>query len=87
MGHDLPLAYIDLPLRAQFAQVIVGPPVAESELQCRPVEVAHQSRRQVEARALGLEPADEAVEPAHFGEWEEFGRLIRQRCRPARAGA
>ncbi len=65
MGRDLPLADVDLPVRKQFAQMIVGPAVAEPEFEHRPVEIRDQRGRQVEAGALRLEPADEAVEPAH----------------------
>ena len=65
MSRDPALAHKDVPIGAQFAQMIVSAAVAEPELEHRPVETADQRRRQVEAGALRLEPADEAVEPAH----------------------
>jgi len=69
------LANVNFPARTQFAQVIVRPAVTEPELEHRAIEIAHQGRPRAEAGALGLEPADEAVEPAHRGSGGDVGAL------------
>src|SRR5205807_5083047 len=65
MGRDGAFADIDLAPGEQRAQVVVGAAVAEAEFEHHPVESADQPGGMVEAGALRLEPADEAVEPAH----------------------
>src|SRR6516164_11783216 len=75
MRGDMTLANVNFPARTQFAQVIVRPAVTEPELEHRAIEIAHQGRPRAEAGALGLEPADEAVEPAHRGSGGDVGAL------------
>ena len=67
MGCDGPLADIDLAVWEQLAKVIVGPAVAEPQLEHLTIQIADQIRREIEASALRLEATDEAVEPAHDG--------------------
>jgi len=65
MSRHAALANIDLPIRKKLAQMIVGPAVAEPQLEHMTLDAPHQSSRQIEARALGFEPANKAVQPAH----------------------
>ena len=65
MSRHGALANIDLPIRKKLAQVIVGPAVAEPQLEHVTLEAPHQSSRQIEAGALRLKAADKAVQPAH----------------------
>ena len=48
-----------------MSQMVVGAAVAEPEFEHGAVEPADQGRGMIEAVALCLDPADEAVEPAH----------------------
>src|SRR5580704_10059943 len=65
MGRDQAFADINLATWKQRTQMVVGAAVAEAELEHDPVEPVDQPGGMVEAGTLGLEPADEAVEPAH----------------------
>jgi hypothetical protein len=58
------VADVDFPIREQLAQVVVGPTIAEPELKHLPVQLLDQAGRHIEAGALSLQAADEAVEPA-----------------------
>jgi len=65
MRRHLFLADIDVAPGKQLAQMVVGAAVAEPQFEHRAVEAGDQPGRMVETSALRLEPADEAVEPAH----------------------
>src|SRR5438874_1786356 len=65
MRRHLFLADIDVALGKQLAQMVVGTAVAEPQFEHRAVEAGDQPGRMIETSALRLEPADEAVEPAH----------------------
>ena len=65
MGRHLALEDEDLALRERFAQVIVGPAVAEAELEDRAGQIPDHLGRQVQAGALRLEAPDVDVETAH----------------------
>ncbi len=65
MRRHPPLADIDLPIWKELAQMIVGPTVAEPEFEHEPIQFLDETSRQIEAGALGLQSAYEAVEPAH----------------------
>ena len=45
--------------------MIVGPTIAEPEFEHVPVQFPDKVGRKIKAGALSLQPADEAVEPAH----------------------
>ena len=65
VGCNRALADIDFAMREELPKMIVCPAVAEAELQHLTVQAGNQIGGQFEAGALRLEPADEAVEPAH----------------------
>jgi hypothetical protein len=65
-GEDLARAV------AAGAQMIVGAPVAEAQLDHRARHGGDGADRPVEARPLRLEPADEAVEPAALARGHGF---------------
>ena len=70
MRRDLALADIDVAPRGittleQLAQMVIGAAVAETQFQHGAVEFLDQLGSAVEAGALRLEAADEAVETAH----------------------
>ena len=62
---DLALEHEDLALRQQLAQVVIGAAVAQTELEHRPRHPADLRGGMAEARALGLQAPDEAVEATH----------------------
>ena len=47
VSRDLPIADKDLPVRKEFAQVVIGASVAEPEFEHIPVELANKLRRQI----------------------------------------
>ncbi len=49
----------------QFAQVVIGAPVAQAELEDRPGQVTDELHRRVENRDLGLDALEEQVQSAH----------------------
>ena len=65
MGRDLAVEDHDLPFGTEAAQVVVGAAVAQAQLEHRARHAAHQSHGVVEAGALRLQPADDAVQAAH----------------------
>src|SRR5690606_21402493 len=65
MRRHLALEDEDFALRAPLAQVIVGAPVAEAELEDHPRQVRHQGHRQIEAIALCLQTAQGAFQTTH----------------------
>src|SRR5262249_35868961 len=65
MGGDLPLAHVDFPVRQALAQMIIGAPVAEAELQDGTGKIANEIRRMIKAGPLCLQATDKAVEAAH----------------------
>src|ERR1700722_797882 len=65
MRGDLALADIDVASGQELAQMIVGAPAAKPQFQHHPIQAADQRGGMIEAGALRLEPADEAVKPAH----------------------
>ena len=64
MRRNPALANVDFPIRKELAQMVVGPAVAEPELEHLPIQVPDQVGSQIEAGALSLQAADKAVEPA-----------------------
>jgi hypothetical protein len=56
---------VDFSVRKELAQMVVGPAVAEPELEHVAVQILDQAGREIEAGALSLQPADKTVEPAH----------------------
>jgi hypothetical protein len=65
MGRNLPVEDEDLSAWEGFAQVVVCPSVAEAEFKDRARQIAHKLNGAIEATALCLKPANEAVQPAH----------------------
>ena len=65
MGCDGALADINVALREELSEMIVGPAVAEPEFEHVTIQTPNQVAGQIEASALRLEPANEAVQPAH----------------------
>lgn len=59
------LANINVSIREKLTQMIVGPSVAEPQLQYVPLEVLNESGSEIETGPLGLQPADKTVEPTH----------------------
>lgn len=84
MGCDGALADIDLAMREKLPKMIVGPAVAEAELEHFTVQTANQIGGQFEASALRLEPTNEAVQPAH-GYYAARPAVSRNRFTSARA--
>jgi len=64
MGADSAIEHENVAVGATFPQVIVRTPVAEAQLEDRPRQATDQLDGVVEAVALGLQPAQEAVEAA-----------------------
>ena len=62
---DLALEHEDLALSQQLAQVVIGAAVAQTELEHGPRQSADLRGCMAEARALGLQAPDEAVETTH----------------------
>lgn len=65
MRLHLPIKDEDLAFREALAKMIIGTTVAQPELKHRAWQLRYLGRREVEASALRLEPAYEAVEAAH----------------------
>jgi hypothetical protein len=65
MGCNGALADIDVAMREELSEMIVGPAVAETEFQHFTIQTGNQIGGQFEASALRLEPTNEAVQPAH----------------------
>jgi hypothetical protein len=65
MSMDLPLEDEDFAAWQKLAQMIVGAPVAQAELEHRARQICNLRNRDLEAGTLRLEPPDKAVEPAH----------------------
>ena len=65
MGSYGALADIDIAMREELSEMIVGPAVAKAELEHFTIKTVNQIGRRFEASALRLEPTDEAVQPAH----------------------
>ena len=63
--RELAVEHVDVAAGQALAQMVVGPPVAEAELEDRARRQRARPRRPVETGALGLEAADEGIEPAH----------------------
>ena len=59
MGRDLALEHVDVARAQLFAQMVIGAPVAEPELQHVARQRGDQLRSMVQARALRFEPPDE----------------------------
>ena len=55
----------DVPVREGLTQMVVCPPVAEAKFKDRTGHVAHEIDSAIEATALCLKPANEAVQTAH----------------------
>jgi len=65
MRRNPSLANVDFPIRKKLAQMVIGPAVAEPEFKHVPVQFPDEVGRQIEASALSLQSAYEAIEPAH----------------------
>jgi len=65
MRSEPALADVDFPLWKELAKMVIGPAVAEPELEQLSVQFPDKIGRQIEAGALRLQPADKAVETAH----------------------
>jgi hypothetical protein len=65
MGCNGALADVDFAMREELPKMIVSPAVAEAELQHIAIQIGDEIGGQFQANALRLEPADEAVQPAH----------------------
>jgi hypothetical protein len=65
VGCNGALADIDVAVRQEFSKMIVRSAVAEAELQHLTIQTGDQIGGEFEASALRLEPANEAVQPAH----------------------
>ena len=65
MRRNPALADVDFPIRKQLAQMVVGPSVAKPKLKYFSLHFPDKTSRQIEAGALRLQSADEAVEPTH----------------------
>ena len=65
MGCNGLLADKDFAMREELPKMIVGPAVAEAELQHFTIQTGNQIGGQFEASTLRFEPTDEAVQPAH----------------------
>jgi hypothetical protein len=65
MGRDLPVEDEDLSAWEGLAQMVVCPSVAEAEFKDRTRQIGHKLNGAIEAIALCLKPANEAVQPAH----------------------
>ena len=61
----LALEHEDLAVWQQLAQVVIGAAIAQTELEHRPRHSANLRSRMAEARTLGLQPPNEAVEATH----------------------
>jgi hypothetical protein len=59
------LADKDVPMREELPKMIVGPAVAEAELQHLTIQTGHKIGGQFKASTLRLEPTNEAFQPAH----------------------
>ncbi len=87
MGCNGALADIDRTMREELPKMIVGPAVAEAELEHFTVQTANQIGGQFEASALRLEPMNEAVQPAHrnYAAMPEVSRNFFNSARAARS--
>ena len=65
MGCNGALADINVALREELSEMIVGPAVAEAEFQHFTIQPPDQVGGQFEASTLRLEATDKAVQPAH----------------------
>ena len=65
MRGNPPLADINSSIRKELAQVIVGPAITQPKFEDISVQSPDKTGREIETSALCLQPADEAVEPAH----------------------
>ncbi len=65
MRGNLLLADKDSSIGEELPQMIVGPTVSKPEFEHVTFQVPDQAGRKIEANSLGLQPAYEAVEPAH----------------------
>lgn len=61
MRRDPTLTDIDLAVRKQLAEMIIGSAIAEAEFQHRAIQIANQMSRVVETSALRFKAADKAV--------------------------
>ena len=66
MGRNLALEDEDGAVAETLAQMVISAAVAEADFQRRPRHVRHQSGHMVEAGALRMKPANDAVEAAHL---------------------
>ena len=65
MRSNRALANVNFSIRKELAQVIVGSAVTKPEFEHVTLQTLDQTGREIEASALGLQPAYETVEPAH----------------------
>lgn len=65
MGGNGALADIDFTIREQFPKMVIRSAVTEPELKHVTIQTGNHVDCHFEASALRLEPADEAVQPAH----------------------
>ena len=66
MRRRLPFEDVNRAPRMQVAQMVVGPSIAKAQLEDRSFNARDPARRGVQAGPLGLQPPDEAVQPAHY---------------------
>jgi hypothetical protein len=80
MGLYLPIEDEDLSRRKKLPQVIVGAAVAEAQFEYRPRQIRNLGCGELEASALRLKPAYEAVETAHLGSFVPDIRGLPSAC-------
>ena len=65
MGRDLAVEDKDVPVREGLTQMVVCPPVAEAEFKDGASHIAYKINSAIEATALCLKPANEAIQTGH----------------------
>ena len=75
MRSNPALADINSSIRKESAQVIVGPAITQPKFEDISVQSPDKTAREIETSALCLQPADEAVEPAHDRSGGDAGLL------------
>ena len=75
MCGDPALADINSSVREELAQMIIGPAITQPKFEDLSVQSLDKTGCEIETSALCLQPADEAVEPAHDRSGGDAGLL------------
>ena len=75
MRGDPALADINSSVREELAQMIIGPAITKPKFEDLSIQSPDKTGREIETSTLCLQPADEAVEPAHDRSGGDAGLL------------